>query len=388
MADEKKGVLDDIPVIYNQQTDVTTPPIDSQHTTVENVLRLLIKDKYTPDTFKNAKGWQGVVMREVVNPKNFEYSTRTEVDKLKGPSYVPKKYKVFLLNGPGLIFERPKTYDGTSEDTKIIDALDDYTTSPMFNGTLAVGSNIWISNENYRDRVIEYSFSPTVDKSVAQAPTPASAGAINQTNTPAPSAAFKSPTLPKSGPVTLGKIPDDIIEDEAWSEGKRLGVIKLKTIVSYSGQRIRQDAADKFNALCEAAAKENIKIIAVSGFRQQQFQIELYNNRYEKKYPVGPKNNTLTPDGLRIGVAAYPGYSNHQSGIAVDIDVGEHKNEKDRYAGNMGKDVRYLWLAAHAKEYGFDNVEGKSVNEPWHWVYKGVPPATQETANKQKDSTY
>lgn len=58
----------------------------------------------------------------------------------------------------------------------------------------------------------------------------------------------------------------------------------------------------------------------------------------------------------RLGiVAASPGYSNHGYGTAVDVDV-------------WTTSFTLTWLRANAAAWGFDNREGASVGESWHWV--------------------
>ncbi|WP_025157268.1 peptidoglycan-binding protein [Leifsonia aquatica] len=52
-------------------------------------------------------------------------------------------------------------------------------------------------------------------------------------------------------------------------------------------------------------------------------------------------------------VAATPGFSNHGLGCAVDV--------------YMGAGVK-AWLDKNAARFGFDNVQGKSSGESWHWV--------------------
>ena len=180
MADD--DVLKNTPVINNHQTDTTVSPIDVQNTTVENFIRRMIINAATPDTFKNVKGWQGKVMRVVTDPINFENSSRTDLETyIKGANHVPIKYKVLLLNGPGKIFTPPKTYSETPEDKHIIDSLDDYSLSPSFgNKTLPVGADVWVTVESYRDKVIEYCFSDTLDSSAAPSP----AANQNQQNNP------------------------------------------------------------------------------------------------------------------------------------------------------------------------------------------------------------
>ena len=54
-------------------------------------------------------------------------------------------------------------------------------------------------------------------------------------------------------------------------------------------------------------------------------------------------------------LAADPGNSNHQHGLAVDIKKINHATDKE-----------YVWLEPRGESYGF---EAKVENEPWHWKY-------------------
>jgi len=58
-------------------------------------------------------------------------------------------------------------------------------------------------------------------------------------------------------------------------------------------------------------------------------------------------------------VAAAPGYSNHQSGLALDLNTSE---------GSV-----YDWLSAHGGTYGFARTVA---SERWHWEYQGGSPGT------------
>ena len=71
---------------------------------------------------------------------------------------------------------------------------------------------------------------------------------------------------------------------------------------------------------------------------------------------------------------AIPGTSEHQLGIAVDINPDYEKSGKEVYA----------WLAENAHEYGFINryPEDKVhitgiMNEPWHYRYVGENAAKE-----------
>jgi peptidoglycan hydrolase-like protein with peptidoglycan-binding domain len=107
-----------------------------------------------------------------------------------------------------------------------------------------------------------------------------------------------------------------------------------------NGKYLRTDAAARFNAMKAAARRVGITLTPVSGFRTMAQQRALY-----AAYLAGRGN-----------LAARPGYSNHQSGLSVDISVGGYGS------------AAYRWLARHARAYGFVNdVRG----EPWHWTYRG-----------------
>ncbi|MCL2875537.1 MAG: hypothetical protein FWF12_04455 [Betaproteobacteria bacterium] len=57
-----------------------------------------------------------------------------------------------------------------------------------------------------------------------------------------------------------------------------------------------------------------------------------------------------------------PGKSNHGWGLAVDVDgLGGFNSAK------------FNTFAAIAKPKSWNNDEGKSIGEPWHWVYTGEP---------------
>jgi peptidoglycan hydrolase-like protein with peptidoglycan-binding domain len=106
-----------------------------------------------------------------------------------------------------------------------------------------------------------------------------------------------------------------------------------------NGKEMRSDAAAAFNRMHAAAARAGINLHVNSGFRSMAEQQELY-----RKYQNGTGN-----------LAAKPGYSNHQGGIAVDVNV-----------GGTGTST-YKWMAAHADEFGFKRTVP---SEPWHWEFR------------------
>jgi peptidoglycan hydrolase-like protein with peptidoglycan-binding domain len=106
-----------------------------------------------------------------------------------------------------------------------------------------------------------------------------------------------------------------------------------------NGKVMRSDAAAAFNRMHAAARAAGINLHVNSGFRTMAEQQALY-----RAYQNGTGN-----------LAAKPGYSNHQGGIAVDINV-----------GGTGS-ATYRWLAANASKFGFARTVP---SEPWHWEYR------------------
>jgi peptidoglycan hydrolase-like protein with peptidoglycan-binding domain len=113
--------------------------------------------------------------------------------------------------------------------------------------------------------------------------------------------------------------------------------ITLSPIVG--GKEMRSDAAAAFNRMHAAARAAGINITVNSGFRSMEQQRALY-----RAYLNGTGN-----------LAAKPGFSNHQGGIAVDMNV-----------GGTGTST-YRWLAANAKNFGFVRTVP---SEPWHWEFR------------------
>ena len=66
-----------------------------------------------------------------------------------------------------------------------------------------------------------------------------------------------------------------------------------------------------------------------------------------------------------------PGYSEHNCGLAADLNSPEHTDLTEGFENTEA----FRWLSAHAVEYGFilrypqKNAEAvtKITYEPWHW---------------------
>jgi hypothetical protein len=139
----------------------------------------------------------------------------------------------------------------------------------------------------------------------------------------------------------------------AWKSGNYLGQVSLVRIVDskLEIEFLTEETAEPYFEMVKAAGEEGVRIVVNSGFRSYPEQKHLWEG-YSKGWPG-------------YNLAAKPGRSNHQNGIALDIPV----------AGGPGNPT-YDWLAEYATSYGFVRTVKK---EPWHWEYR---PESAEKAKK------
>lgn len=130
----------------------------------------------------------------------------------------------------------------------------------------------------------------------------------------------------------------------AWDAGNFLKQITLVQVVGAKDtlKFVSEEVVKFYLELVNAAEKDGVLLPLKSGFRTYESQQYLYNG-YIKKLP-------------NFNLAAPPGFSNHQDGLAYDFAI-------SGYNGNP----LYDWLKKNGPTHGFV----RSVNrEPWHWEYR------------------
>jgi D-alanyl-D-alanine carboxypeptidase len=135
-------------------------------------------------------------------------------------------------------------------------------------------------------------------------------------------------------------------------------------LVRVQGEQLRTEAADAYKQMAKAAKSAGVNIIPVSGYRSYSQQASLYDS-YVRQY------GQATADTL----AARPGFSEHQTGLAMDIGNASGVCALQACFANTpaGK-----WAAANAASYGFiirypagaEDVTGYTY-EPWHLRFVG-----------------
>lgn len=129
--------------------------------------------------------------------------------------------------------------------------------------------------------------------------------------------------------------------------------------------------------IADARAKDNVRIIALSAYRDYEYQMELYENKVQRLQQEKGYSVTKAREEAKT-VVAYPGTSEHQLGLALDLVDARHV-KLDESQENTDA---YKWLYEHCDEYGFivRYPNGKTditgiIYEPWHFRYVGEEAA-------------
>ncbi len=138
-----------------------------------------------------------------------------------------------------------------------------------------------------------------------------------------------------------------------------------------SGIYLVKEAKEQIEKLISDAKNDGMNIRVISAYRSYSYQENLYNN-YVKS------------DGVALAdtYSARPGYSEHQTGLVVDVT-----RAFDNF-NNFENSEEYNWMLNNAHNYGFilrypkdkENITTYSF-EAWHYRYVGV-----ELAKKIKAS--
>lgn len=133
------------------------------------------------------------------------------------------------------------------------------------------------------------------------------------------------------------------------------------------GHKIRKIAYDAFIDMWNQANQAGIYLIINSSYRTFQEQQKVYDGYKDSQ-------GTTYADSI----AARPGYSEHQTGLSLDIFSKENTT-----TSNFKDSPAYNWLTENAHKYGFIQRYQKDTEditgfkeEAWHWRYVGVDAAT------------
>jgi zinc D-Ala-D-Ala carboxypeptidase len=141
-----------------------------------------------------------------------------------------------------------------------------------------------------------------------------------------------------------------------------------------SKRLLREPAARALESLFAAAAEAGTPLAAVSGYRSEQTQADLYGLAVSRRGEAQADAHN-----------ARPGHSEHQTGLAMDVTGADGTCAVEDCFGTTPEAA---WLAEHAAEHGFivrypagkEAVTGYAF-EPWHLRYVGVDLARHLTTD-------
>lgn len=183
--------------------------------------------------------------------------------------------------------------------------------------------------------------------------TPAGSPSVSKAASASPAAAHPSvESSPESLQCLVNKMRPFARKDWAPSD-----------LVDFEGQQLRAEAAQAARTMMDAAKAEGVTLTVSSAYRSYAVQQQTYQH-------------WVSVNGQKVAdqLSARPGYSEHQTGLAIDFSSPEGCRLEECY-----EDTRAgRWLAKNAQNYGFilrfpkgqQAVTGY-LFEPWHYRYLG-----------------
>lgn len=193
--------------------------------------------------------------------------------------------------------------------------------------------------------------------------TPAGSPSVSKAASASPAAARPSvESSPESLQCLVNKMRPFAQKDWAPSD-----------LVDFEGQQLRAEAAQAARTMMDAAKAEGVTLTVSSAYRSYAVQQQTYQH-------------WVSVNGQKVAdqLSARPGYSEHQTGLAIDFSSPEGCRLEECY-----EDTRAgRWLAKNAPNYGFILRFPKGQQaitgylfEPWHYRYLGKDLAAQYTVS-------
>jgi len=203
----------------------------------------------------------------------------------------------------------------------------------------------------------------------APPPTPAPTKTIPPTPTPTPTPTFNRVARSIDDPASIWVVADKLrpLNPVDYVPSDLVSVPVAHTW----DPELRQEASDAVVAMFQAAqAEAGLSLASNSAYRGYDTQVRIYQN-------------DLDASGQEVadGLTARPGYSEHQTGLAMDIGAESGSCSLDPCFADTAEGQ---WLAANAWRFGYllrypaDKVPVTGFTfEPWHYRYIGAELSTE-----------
>ena len=230
---------------------------------------------------------------------------------------------------------------------------------------------------------------PTASPSASASPSGSATPAPSQSPTASPTPTPTGTATPTPTPTTPTPPPTSIPRPNIQSAGSLLVVVNKqrplnpktyapKPLAYVNGVALFKDAAVALQQMAAGMKKAGAGTLWLnSGYRSYATQVSVHSRQVK----------TL---GLEAGerLAARPGYSEHQTGLAADVSaLGQGCVIQVCFA----KTKAGRWLAANSWQYGwilrYEDGQTQTTGyqfEPWHFRYVGIDLATDYCAKRAK----
>lgn len=195
-----------------------------------------------------------------------------------------------------------------------------------------------------------------------------SANKAQSPDTPA-SSATASPTgsaAPSARPVEL---PWELL---VVNRAQRLPEGYSPALANVGDEKVDERVLAPLREMTAAAADSGITLKLCSGYRSVEDQNELFEEKLKEIMAEGFKQEAAVLETEKY--LQPPGASEHHTGLGLDLLSEDYFQLDEGFAETEA----YLWLKAHAAEYGFIERYPKGKEEvtgvewePWHYRYVG-----------------
>ncbi len=137
-----------------------------------------------------------------------------------------------------------------------------------------------------------------------------------------------------------------------------------------NGEQVDERIYPALQQMFDEARGDGIDLFVRSGFRPRSAQETLFDQKVQEFLNQGYSEEDAVKEAS--GWVARPGCSEHETGLAVDINANNYHNTQETFA----------WLMANSWRYGFVQryptdkaaITG-TYNEEWHYRYVGLEAA-------------
>lgn len=194
-----------------------------------------------------------------------------------------------------------------------------------------------------------------------------------------PAAEVPAPPSPSAAPAEPAPAPSPTFDRSAHPTGDAASpwVVVNKThpitptdyapaqLATVAGEVVSAAAAPDLEALLARSRDDGVALTLVSGFRSRDYQEDVHRRSVSRNGQAGADR-----------YSARAGYSEHQTGLAVDFSSAAGSAT---LSPRFGQTDEGLWLAEHAGEHGWllryteaDQAVTGYNPEPWHFRWVGV----------------